>query len=242
MTEDASDDVFPVQLHPDHHALVTNPTNWRQFFDFGDGGVARSNGVFVDESADCGPVKLISNPARLAFCQLVLSSVPERIDAINKGLRTLHFYEIEYSRHDPDVVTGGTQDNGSWETRGSTTWSNVNIADGGHNAFDAPGGNPNFRLTAWQAGAAPGQLHAAGPGRHHLDRRHDLFVPYGNEAVPFIGNAITDPVRPGWMWTGREHVFRSRNYGLNPTFPRADVIEHCNVWNGDGDIDENGDV
>ena len=44
MTEDASHDVFPVQLHPDHHALVTNPTNWRQFFDFGDGGVARSNG------------------------------------------------------------------------------------------------------------------------------------------------------------------------------------------------------
>ena len=58
--------------------------------------------------------------------------------------------------------------------------------------------------------------------------------------MPFIGNAITDPVRPGWMWTGREHVFRSRNYGLNPTFPRADVIEHCNVWNGDFDIDENG--
>ena len=35
MTEDASDDTYPVQLHPDHHALVTNPSNWRQFFDLG---------------------------------------------------------------------------------------------------------------------------------------------------------------------------------------------------------------
>ena len=48
-----SDNLYPTQLHPDHHALVTNPTNWRQFFDFGDGGVARSNGVFVDDSGDC---------------------------------------------------------------------------------------------------------------------------------------------------------------------------------------------
>ena len=24
MTEDASDDVYPVQAHPDHHAIVTN--------------------------------------------------------------------------------------------------------------------------------------------------------------------------------------------------------------------------
>ena len=67
-----------------------------------------------------------------------------------------------------------------------------------------------------------------------------MFVFYGNEAVPFIGNAITDPVQPGWIWTGREHVFRSRNYGLNPGFPRDDVLEHCNIWTGDGDIDENG--
>ncbi|HEX2445128.1 MAG TPA: hypothetical protein VHJ77_14380 [Vicinamibacterales bacterium] len=241
MTEDASHDVFPVQLHPDHHALVTNPTNWRQFFDFGDGGVARSNGVFVDESADCAAVKLISNPQRRAFCELVLSRVPERIDAINEGLRTLHFYEIEYSRHDPDVVTGGTQDNGSWETRGGTTWSNVNIADGGHNAFDAPGGNPNFRMTAWQAGS----LLASFTPQDQVDITWiadtiNFLPPYVNEAVPFIGNAITDPVRPGWMWHGREHLFRSRNYGLNPTFPREDVIEHCNVWNGDFDIDENG--
>jgi hypothetical protein len=239
MTEDASDDVYPTQLHPDHHALVTNPTNWRQFFDFGDGGVARSNGVFVDQSGDCAAVKLITNAARLAFCQLVLSSVPERLDAINKGLRTLHFYEIEYSKHNPDLIAGGTQDNGSWETRSSTTWNNVNIADGGHNAFDALGGNPNFRLTGWQQG----QLEVSFTPADQEDITwiaDNLFVFYSNEAVPFIGNAITDPVRPGWIWTAREHVFRSRNYGINPAFPREDVLEHCNVWTGNGDIDENG--
>ena len=240
MTEDASDNTYPVALHPDHHALVTNPSNWRQFFDLGDGGIVRSNGVFVDDSADCVNPKGITNAARLAFCQLVLARIPERLEPINKGLRTLHFYEIEYNKSNPDIIAGGTQDNGSWETLGDKdTWINTNIADGGHNAYDALGGNPNFRLTAWQQG----QLEVSFTPQDQVDITwisDNLFVFYGNEGVPFIGNAITDPVQPGWIWTGREHVFRSRNYGLNPAFPRDKVLEHCSVWTGDGDIDENG--
>jgi hypothetical protein len=242
MTEDASDDRYPGALHPDHHAIVTNPSNWRQFFDLGDGGVSRSNGVFVDDSGDCTAVKGITNPARRAFCQLVLSRVPQRLDAINRGLRTLHFYEIEYSRHNPDAIAGGTQDNGSWETLGDReTWINTNVADGGHNAYDAPGGDPDFKLTGWQLGS----LEVSFSPQNQVDVTWisdtiNFLPPYVNELVPFIGNAITDPVTPGWMWTGREHVFRSRNYGLNPVFPREDVLEHCNVWFGDFDVDEDG--
>ena len=240
MTEDASDQFYAVSLHPDHHALLTNPNNWQQFFDLGDGGVARSNGVFVNDSGDCVDPKAITNAARLAFCQLVLARIPERLETINKGLRTLHFYEIEYSKHNPDIIAGGTQDNGSWETLGDkNTWINTNIADGGHNAYDALGGDPSFRLTGWQQG----QLEVSFTPQDQVDVTwisDNLFVFYGNEAVPFIGNAITDPVQPGWLWTGREHVFRSKNYGLNPAFPRAAVLTACNVWYGNGDIDGNG--
>ena len=34
------------------------------------------------------------------------------------------------------------------------------------------------------------------------------------------------------MFTGREHVFRSLNGGVNPNFPYAKVKEHCNLWIG----------
>lgn len=239
MTEDASDDFYPVQAHPDHHAIVTNPGNWRQFFDIGDGGIIRSNGAFVDDSGDCSAIKGITNAPRLAFCQLVLSRIPERLEAINKGLRTLHFYQIAYNPANPDIITGGTQDNGSWETLGGDTWVNTNIADGGHNAYDALGGDPNFRLTAWQQG----QLEVSFTPQNQTDVTwisDTLFVFYGGEAVPFIGNAITDPVQPGWIWHGREHVFRATNNGLNPAFPRATVLSACNVWTGNGDLDGNG--
>ena len=32
------------------------------------------------------------------------------------------------------------------------TWININVADGGQNAFDALGGDPDFKLTGWQQG------------------------------------------------------------------------------------------
>ena len=67
-----------------------------------------------------------------------------------------------------------------------------------------------------------------------------MFVFYGGEAVPFTGNAITDPVTKGGIWHGREHVFRSTNWGRNPILTKETHRLHCNVWTGDGDVDNNG--
>jgi len=52
---------------------------------------------------------------------------------------------------------------------------------------------------------------------------------------------VTDPVQAGWMWTGREHGFRSTNWGRNPVLAtKAAHRANCNVWNGAfGDL--NGD-
>ena len=241
MTEDDSSSTHPAALHPDHHALVTNPNNYAQFFDFGDGGVVRSNGVFVNDSADCTtPPHSFVVPSRIAFCQMVLSRVPQRLTALNRGLRTLHFYQVEYDRKNPERLAGSTQDNGSWETLGDRdTWVNANIADGGHNAFDAVGGDPGFRLTGWQSG----QLEVSFTPQNQEDTTwisDTLIVFYGGEGSPFIAAANTDPIVVGRLWTAREHVFRANNHGLNPLFPRPIVELHCNVWYGNGDLDEDG--
>ena len=237
MTDDTTDNVYPVQLHPDHHALVVNPSNYKQFFTVGDGGVVRSNGVLVDDSGDCTQPKGYTL-TRLTFCQMLLKSVPEKLEAINEGLRTLHFYEIAVSPHDPDLVVGGTQDNGSWERADGDTWVNTNIADGGHNNFDIA--DPNFR----QSGFQQGQLMVTYEPRNQEDMNwiaDTLFEDYGNEGVPFIGPATNDPKTAGWLWTGREHVFRSTNYGRNPAIPTKEAHrENCNIWYGDFDVNEDG--
>src|SRR4030095_7416906 len=106
---------------------------------------------------------------------------------------------------------------------------------------DAPGGDPDFKLTGWQQGQLEVSFTPLSQtGVTWIADTLIVLPPYNAEGVPFIANSITDPVTPGWLWTGREHVFRSPNHGLNPAFARSAVIEHCNVWTGDGDIDENG--
>ena len=248
MTEDNQSSVYPGALHPDHHALVVNPSNWKQFFDFSDGGVNRSDGVFVDDRGDCtAPPHSFTVPSRVAFCQVVLSRVPNNLDAINLGLRTLAMYTLDYSRSNPDRLSAGTQDNGSWETLTRTpTWLQINIADGGPNRFDATGKDEQFAVTSFQSG----QLEV----RYNPLQQYDVnwiadtltdpsSVPnYAAEQSAFIVPEVTDPVLAGWMYTGREHVFRSTNYGRNPVLATKEAHRaNCNIWNGHfGDLNGNG--
>jgi hypothetical protein len=96
MSYDNADDIQPHGVHPDQHSIVTNPANWKQFLETSDGGVIRSNGNFVDDSGDCTAVSHLTG-ARLALCQAVTKRIPERIQSINEGLNTLHFYMMTFN-------------------------------------------------------------------------------------------------------------------------------------------------
>jgi hypothetical protein len=256
MTEDNRSSTHPGALHPDHHALVVNPLNWRQFFDLSDGGVNRSDGVFVNDAADCtAPPHSFNVPSRVAFCQVVLSRVPQTLNAINRGLRTIAAYTVDYSRNNPERVAFGAQDNGSMETiDDQNNWVQINIADGGPNRFDATGADRDFALTAFQSGSLMVRYDPLKQvdANWIADTLADptSVPPYAREASAFIVPAETDPVTPGWMWTGREHVFRSQNYGRNPILAtKAAHRANCNIWfgtfsdlNGNGEYDLPGDA
>ena len=75
----------------------------------------------------------------------MLSAIPSKLDGINDGLSTLQWIKVTASPHNPQLLQGGTQDNGTWETPGNPVkWENTMIGDGGWNGFDAA--NPNFRF------------------------------------------------------------------------------------------------
>ena len=114
---------------------------------------------------------------------------------------------------------------------------NTNIADGGDNGFDI--GDPCFRLSGWQGG----QMMVAYEPKSQIDMNwiaDTQFVFYADEANAFRGVANDDPVHPHWLWSAREHVFRSMNQGRNPIMTKQQHREHCNVWYGDADVDDNG--
>ncbi|HEY6596724.1 MAG TPA: exo-alpha-sialidase, partial [Asanoa sp.] len=146
MTFDGTDFLHPNGLHPDQHDIVTNPNNPFQFFEANDGGVMRSSGSFVDRSAFCDePSRNLTNPAQLARCRQMLSRVPSRLEGINAGLSTLQFMQLSVSPHNSELLQGGTQDNGTWQTEGNKKrWENKMIGDGGWSGFDVT--RPEFRF------------------------------------------------------------------------------------------------
>jgi len=137
MTMDGTDLLHPNGLHPDQHAIVTNPNNPLQFFETNDGGVMRSSGELVDRSSWCDDANRNLSGATLTRCRQMLSAIPSELQSMNKGLSTLQWMKLRASPHNSKVLTGGTQDNGTWETPGNPVkWENTMIGDGGWNGFD----------------------------------------------------------------------------------------------------------
>ncbi|HEU6444614.1 MAG TPA: hypothetical protein VFL61_06105 [Gaiellaceae bacterium] len=243
MTYDATDDLQPHGIHPDQHSIVTHPGDWARFVETGDGGVVRSNGNFVNDSGDCTAVHGLSGNA-LARCLAVTSRIPERIESINKGLNTLHLYQMTFNPNRPGELAGGAQDNGSWmSVPGTKTWVETFVADGAYNGFDAV--DPDYSMFSWQGGSLavldePRNQEAGTWISDTLLVTGAAPFRYNRELAAFIAPTLFHPNVSKLMFTGREHVFRSLNGGINPGFPYADVKEHCNVWTGNGDIDENG--
>jgi hypothetical protein len=251
MTYDAADNLQPHGTHPDQHSIVTNPSDWKQFIETSDGGIIRSNGRFVDDSGDCTADdvhNLDRSPtlaALLARCLAVTWRIPERLKGLNKGLNTLHFYQMTFNPNRRGELAGGTQDNGSWmRVPGTRTWIETFVADGAYNGFDAT--NPNYSSLSWQGGSlaildeprnqqAPFWI-ADTTRTVGASPPHD----YWREAAAFIVPTVFHPRVSKLMFTGNEHMFRSLNGGVNPNFAYEKVKEHCNLWFGDGDIDEDG--
>ena len=208
MTMDGTDPIHPNGLHPDQHALVTNPANPFQFFEVNDGGLMRSSGEFTDVSSWCDGRNL-TNAAQLDRCRQLLSRVPTKLESMNQGISTLQFQSVSVSPFNSNVIQGGTQDNGTWETSGNTTkWNNTMIGDGGQSGFDAA--NPNFRFHTF-FDAQPDVNFSKGDMADWNWIGDPFFIPpYNLEPRSFYIPIISDPIVSRSMYAGLSHVWRTR--------------------------------
>jgi hypothetical protein len=227
MTNDVQDP--NLGMHPDQHALVLNPNDHGVAFIGSDGGLVRTNGAFVDGNpgnAVCGARSFTAPTAAddLAFCQLVLASVPQQIVSMNKGLNTLQFQSVSLNRAAPytDVV-GGTQDNGTWAWDGATSWFESVGGDGGNSGISNAGGSRmhsyygasldvNFRGNdpQWWANVS-GPMDAAEYG--------------GTEAFSFYVPVVSDPKVDGTYFMAGEYVWRTKDSGGTKAYLEANCLE-----------------
>ena len=235
MTMDATDPLHPNGLHPDQHALVTNPSNPFQFFEVNDGGVMRSSGQFASVSAWCdgrnmnvpATPDLALRAARLDRCKQLLSRVPTELVSMNKGLTTLQFQSLSVSPFNVNVIQGGTQDNGTWQTPGNPVkWENTMIGDGGQSGFDS--GDPEFRFHTFFT-ASP-DVNFSGGDIADWNWIGDQVASSG-ETQSFYVPIISDPIVSRSMFVGLSHVWRTKTWGMGG-LDRTAFRVRCNEWFG----------
>ncbi len=229
MTMDATDFEHPNGLHPDQHAMVTNPTNPFQFFEVNDGGIMRSSGEFADVSWWCDartPFVTLTAP-QLSRCRQLLSRVPTELVGLNKGFATLQFQSLSVSPFNSNLLQGGTQDNGTWQTPGNPVkWENMMIGDGGQSGFDVA--EPSFRFHTF-FNATPDVNFSNGDIADWNWIGDPIF---GTEPQSFYVPIIGDPVVSRSMFVGTGHVWRTKTWGMG-SMSLAELRQHCNEWFGD---------
>jgi hypothetical protein len=229
MTFDGTDALHPNGLHPDQHDIVTNPNNPFQFIEVNDGGVMRSSGSFVNRSAWCSDPNRDLSGATLARCQQMLSSIPSKLEGINKGLSTLQFMSLSVSPHDSEILQGGTQDNGTWESDGNPVkWENMMIGDGGQSGFDVA--VPNMRFHTFTGPSVDVNFNNGNIADWIWTG--DPMFGAENAGSEFYSPAISDPKVSGTMFAGSGlTVYRTKTFGLGSrTIAEANAI--CNEWTG----------
>jgi hypothetical protein len=225
MTFDGTSSTRPNALHPDQHDIVTNPRNPLQFWEASDGGVMRSSGRLVNRSSFCDGREL-AEPA-LSRCKQMLSGVPSRLESLNNGLNTLQFQSLSVSPHDPNLLQGGTQDNGTWQnTRRDGLWVNTMVGDGGQSGFDVE--VEDFRFHTFND-VTPEVNFSAGKTSEWIFTADQLVQATGNL---FYAPVISDPKVSGTMFAGTGFtVHRTKTFGLGDrSLEEANRI--CNTWTG----------
>ena len=219
------------QMHPDQHAIVFDPTNPGIAFVGSDGGVVRTDGSYVDMSAECDrPAREIvtetdpaAKAADLADCHRWLSSVPHRIINLNDGLADLQFVQLSVDPKDPlGDMLGGTQDNGTFSYSATFSpdrrWFESVNGDGSASGFDAA--NSNIRYHTYFLGAGDINYHGADPNTWAFITEP---VVTSGEAVSFYTPVIMDPKVPGTIFLAAQHVWRTQDNGGDQAF----LESHC---------------
>jgi hypothetical protein len=214
LTADARTPAFA--MHPDQHAIAFAPGDPDVAFVGNDGGLVRTSGHYATGAERCN--RRLPRPM-VARCRGWLARVPTRTTTLNRGLDTLQFQSASVNpAPGTNEILAGAQDNGTWSYSPKRGWRQIAGGDGGQSGVDVD--NQQVRFHSYY-GAAVRVSHSGGrPGRWRA-----IYVPLmaSKEAVSFYMPVIADPRVGGTLFTGLEHVWRTKDDGG----PRASIERDC---------------
>jgi hypothetical protein len=156
----------PAHVHPDQHALaytIPTATGTDLMYFANDGGIYRAlDGFSGLTTGSCAGTN--------------------QFDDLNQNLGSMTQF-VSFSQHttNPNILLGGTQDNGSPATATATTstsWGNVLSGDGGYNAIDSHTGN--WFASNPDTGSGTLNIQECSSGVNCTDSLFDVVVGSGN--------------------------------------------------------------
>jgi hypothetical protein len=209
-------------IHPDEHAIVTVPGKPLQFITGSDGGVVRSDGKFADISGKCDD-RGLSAPDN-ALCKSLLSRVANQLVNMNNGLSTLQFQSLSVSAQRPqNLLQGGTQDNGTFQSNGSRiVWPQIIYGDGGQSGFNVA--NDALRFNTFTGQANDANFRDGDPTKWVIISAPILSSPEGAFFYPPI-IADPHPGRAGSIFQGSFSVWRTQDWGGDRDYLEANCPE-----------------
>ena len=216
--------IAPNGMHPDSHAIVEVPGTDAAFFG-SDGGVLRSSGSFTNISSQCTARGLTGT--NLATCQQLLSAVPTQLfTTYNDGLSTLQFQSVSVNPANANSLTGGTQDNGTFEkpSNSTTAWPQIMYGDGGQSGFSAT--NSSLRFNSFTTGFHDVNFQNGNPVKWVIASGPIVASGEGGLAQ-FYAPIIADPnpVAAGTIFQGSLSVWRTQDWAGNQAFLEANCPE-----------------
>jgi hypothetical protein len=212
--------IAPNGQHPDSHAIVEIPGSDAAIFG-GDGGLMRSSGSFADISSQCAGRGLTG--ANLTLCRQLLSNVPTYLYNLNKGLSTLQFQSLSVAPDNAKHLQGGTQDNGTFETTGSSVvWPQIIYGDGGQSGFSA--GNSALRFNTFTGQASDVNFQNGDPTKWVIATGPIVSSPESALFYPPV-TADPNPANAGTIFQGSNSVWRTQDWGGNQAFLEANCPE-----------------
>lgn len=228
-----------VNSHVDVRAVVFHPADPDIAFIGSDGGVVRTDGLFVDISSRCS--SLFPSAAQ---CATMLSRVPNRLVFMNRGLQTMQFYNVAIDPVDPlKRLIGGLQDNSTiWYdgTGDPRVWKPLfSFGDG----TSASGFHPTRTAVTFASFQSNRYFVNFRNGDQARWARMDDPIRASNERATITQSTgrqfITfDRVNPDTQFTAFQHVWRTQNNGgdqahleTNCRFPSGAVAgATCGDW------------
>jgi hypothetical protein len=248
----------PNLMHPDQHAIAFNASDPSIFFAGSDGGLMRpatsselaslgaeSTSVLSNYASSCSVRVFLSTFAEFLGCTRMNSAVPTRLISMNRGLRTLQYQIFAYNPTNPGDITGGTQDNGTFERRvtpvalggtggdGSSQtdiWTEIIDGDGGWSGFDPS--NPNRRFNWFSAPFGAVNYDNANEQETHwfIDTVPVFADPIAPESFLFYPPRVADPAVGGTFFTGARHVWRTQDWSNQAVI--SNPLNDCDTRSG----------